>query len=496
MTSAPIIDVDRAVRDPHLLGAALGPAETWATWISVLRTAHGLPLSSGDRERFASVAGDREPPSKRVNELWAVISRRAGKTRIASALATHAAVLQRHRLAPGETGYVLLIAASKDQASLALKYIRGFLEASPILRQQIESISGDEIAIKGNVVIAVAANSYRTVRGKSLLCVIADEVAYWRDESSAQPDVETYRACVPALAATGGMWIAISSGYRRVGLLFEKHRDHFGRNSDDVLVIQGSTAQFNSTISRDIIERAKASDPEAAAAEWEGGWREDISGLLDDAVVDGAIDEARPCELPPRSGVSYQAFSDASGGRHDAFTICIGHREGDKFIADVIRGQRPPFDPQATVVSFAALLKEYRISKLRGDAYAAEWVATAWKAAGINYLRSELPKSALYLESLPLFVRGLVRIPNDVRLTRELRLLERRTSRSGKDIVDHGRNGSDDFANSLCGLLNLLTRKSGYDIRGLAGMTDSDDSIDTWRRRQLVNYVLSGGTIR
>jgi hypothetical protein len=58
------------------------------------------------------------------------------------------------------------------------------------------------------------------------------------------------------------------------------------------------------------------------------------------------------------------------------------------------------------------------------------------------------------------FARGLVRLPNHPRLLRELRLLERHTHRSGRDTVDHGRNGSDDFANSCCGVLrNLL----GYD---------------------------------
>jgi len=34
-------------------------------------------------------------------------------------------------------------------------------------------------------------------------------------------------------------------------------------------------------------------------------------------------------------------------------------------------------------------------------------------------------------------------------------LLERRTARSGKDTVDHGVGGSDDFANSLFGALHL-----------------------------------------
>jgi hypothetical protein len=40
-------------------------------------------------------------------------------------------------------------------------------------------------------------------------------------------------------------------------------------------------------------------------------------------------------------------------------------------------------------------------------------------------------------------------------LIRELRLLERRTHRSGKDTVDHPRGGHDDFANAVCGELLL-----------------------------------------
>ena len=41
---------------------------------------------------------------------------------------------------------------------------------------------------------------------------------------------------------------------------------------------------------------------------------------------------------------------------------------------------------------------------------------------------------------------------------------KRRTGRSGKDVVDHGRNGSDDFANSVAGLLYLLAAdNSEYD---------------------------------
>ena len=101
---------------------------------------------------------------------------------------------------------------------------------------------------------------------------------------------------------------------------------------------------------------------------------------------------------------------------------------------------------------------------MSGDNYSAAWVEVAFRDAGIKYVRSEKPKSALYLEALPLFARGAVSIPNHARLIRELRLLERRTHRSGKDTVDHGRSGSDDHANALCGCaINTVAPRSTYD---------------------------------
>ena len=77
------------------------------------------------------------------------------------------------------------------------------------------------------------------------------------------------------------------------------------------------------------------------------------------------------------------------------------------------------------------------------DGYSAEWAVSAFKDCGIRYERADKNKSALYLEALPLFMRGAIRIPDLPVLTRELRLLERQTHRSGRDTVDHGRHGMD-----------------------------------------------------
>jgi hypothetical protein len=69
----------------------------------------------------------------------------------------------------------------------------------------------------------------------------------------------------------------------------------------------------------------------------------------------------------------------------------------------------------------------------------------------------------------------LVSIPNHRRLTRELRLLERRTHRSGRDTVDHGRAGSDDYANAVAGCLVMLGAYYGYDMDLLAKAFAWDD---------------------
>ena len=274
---------------------------------------------------------------------------------MAAALAVFLALFQRHKLAKGETGHVLVLAATQDQARTVFDYCVGFVEASEALRREVRAITAHEIRLANDVMIGVHVNSYRTIRGKTLLGVVFDEVSFWRDEASATPDVETYRAVMPSLVASNGMLIGISTPYRRTGLLHAKHRDHFGVEGDDVLVVQGDSATFNPLLSAVLIEAHRASDPEAAAAEWDAQFRSDLVQFLSEDLIELAIDCSRPPELPPQQGVRYQCFVDASGGRHDSYTVCIGHKDsGGRFICDVLRGREPPFDPQEITRSYAA----------------------------------------------------------------------------------------------------------------------------------------------
>jgi hypothetical protein len=467
MTSVPV-PIDVALRDRNLLGGALGnDLSTWGAWIAVLKAAHGRRLDEHERKLFAELAGGREPPPRKVKELVVVASRRSGKGRIGAALAVHAAVLTDHSavLARGETGMVACVSPTRAQATILLDYCRGYLEASPLLRGELRDVTQDELRLANGNVICTLASDYRSLRGRTLLLALLDEAAFLRDELSAVPDVEAARALLPGLATTGGMLCILSSPYRKAGLLHQRHRDYFGQSSGDVLVIQAPSALLNPTLDAGVIASAQEADAFAARSEWLGDFRNDIGVFLDDTLIELALDRSRPPELSPRAKLRYSGFVDPSGGRGDAFGLCIGHVEKDgRFVADVVHGWQPPFDPSVVVQECTDRLAQYGVKEVRGDNYSAAWVSEAFKAAGIKYRVADRPKSALYLESLPLWARGGISIPDHPRLLRELRLLERRTHRSGKDTVDHGRAGHDDLANVLCGCAALSAAPAGYDV--------------------------------
>jgi hypothetical protein len=492
--------IDEALRDPALLGAALGDPATWRTWQASLKAAFGIALNRQEARAFAAVAGGRAPPAKRVREFWAIIGRRGGKSQMAALIAVYLAIFVKHKLSRGEHGMVLVLSASTEQSRTVFNYAKAFLTESLVLRQEVDSITRSEIRLKNGITIAIHANSFRTIRGRTLCAVVFDEVAIWRSEDSAQPDTETYTAVLPSLLTTRGMLIGISTGYRKTGLLYTKHRDYFGINSDDTLVVQGSTTQFNETLTEHDIAAQRAADPAAAESEWGGGFRNDIASFLDDELIDAAVEHGRPLELPPRAGVYYRAFCDAGGGAGaDSYTLSLGHKENGVFPIDVIRGTMGKFDPMEVTREYAALLKEYKVATVTGDNYAAQWVAGAWQSCDVAYVRSELPKSQIYLETIPLFARHLVRLPDHPKLLRELRLLERHTHRSGKDSIDHPKNGHDDYANAVCGCLRGLSNHLGYDST-FKGWNDDDvpsvtRTSSSYAIEQMKLNILSGGVM-
>jgi len=251
------------------------------------------------------------------------------------------------------------------------------------------------------------------------------------------------------------MIIAISSPYRKSGLLYDKYKQHFGKDNDDTLVIQAATRVLNPTIDQSIIDAALAEDRAAASSEWLAQFRDDIGGYIDVALVENAVDRGVTVQAPAALFDNYVSFCDPSGGSKDSFTACVCHQEDNTTVVDCLWEIKAPFNPQEATTQICAMLKSYGLYSTTGDKYAASWVISAFAAQGITYQHSERDRSAIYADALTLFTSGRVRLLDHPRCVTEFASLERRTSPNGRDKIDHGVGGHDDLANACAGALTL-----------------------------------------
>jgi len=407
-----------------------------------------------------TVTGREKAPDGPFRELWAIVGRRGGKSFMSSIIAVYLALFHDYGkyLGPGERGTVQIIAADRGQAQVILNYVKGILHSNPVFEQYIETELKETVDLSTGISLEVMSCSFRSIRGRTVVCAIFDEMAFWRVEG-ANPDKEILSAIRPAMATIPtSMLICISSPYARSGSIYEAHRDFFGSDDRDILVWQSPTRVMNPTLSQDLIDRETIKDPSAAKAEWQAEFRDDIESFLGPDAVEACA--VLPGELGHEPDRVYQAFVDPSGGRADSFTVGIGFhgRYTSKLRAAVIKAWDPPFNPEVVVFEICELLKRYRIRTVTGDRYAGSWVTSSFEKFGIEYVTCDKPKSDLYLMLEGLINTGRVEFAKDERLIRELVNLERRRGRQGKDLVDHPPRGHDDLANSLAGLTHLLVK--------------------------------------
>lgn len=119
---------------------------------------------------------------------------------------------------------------------------------------------------------------------------------------------------------------------------------------------------------------------------------------------------------------------------------------------------------------------------MRGDRYAGEWPREAFRAHEIVYEVSDQAKSELYLNFLPQLMNGAALLLDNPRLIAQLSRLERRTSRVGRDFVDHARSGHDDTANACAGAMVHAAPTTTTRIEKLQRKAITSGRPNPWRR--------------
>ena len=341
------------------LFAQFSPGESWDGWRAILKAAYALPMTASDVSFFRSVSGGREPPQSRVKELYVVGGRRGGKDSIASLIIAFSAALftDQHKLRPGEKATVMCLAVDREQAQIVLDFTKSYFELIPPFKELMQRETADGFDLANGVSVIIATNSYRAIRGRSILCGVMDECAFWQSEYSSKPDTATYSALKHGTGTLpSAMLVGISSPHKKSGLLYNKWRDYFGKSDDKVLVIQAPTSVLNPTIDPEIIANALEDDHAEASADYLAEWRDDLSSFIQRELIESAVDRGvtvRPYDRQYR----YTSWIDTSSGQRDAFTCAVVHKEGDAKVLDNLVGIAAPFNTAEATAQIAAVLK-------------------------------------------------------------------------------------------------------------------------------------------
>lgn len=443
-----------ALDDPRFFKPLFKDPSTWRSWRVFLKSLFGIPITDRTEKRiFRSCTGLSKQPKGRAKESFCIVGRRGGKSFTSALIAVWLATFKdwSKSMTVGERGAIFIIANDKAQAKIIRNYIGGILNSQPTFRKLIRKDLADGIELVNGVDVCIKTSNFRSIRGWTLLACILEEIAFFRDEHSANPDAEILNAVRPALATVeDSLLLGISTPYSRSGILYQQHKAHYGK-SGGAFIWKAGTLQMNPGIDRGIIEQALKDDSQRGKSEWQAEFRQDLEMFLGLDLIE-AVTVPKRYELPKIAGITYTGFVDPSGGRADSFTLAISHKDLDsgKIILDAIREKKPPFDPQLVVEEYSHFLKSYGCYSVTGDRYSGEWCSSAFQKNGIQYMNSERTKSELYLNFLPLVASGQVELLDNKKLLSQLASLERKTRSGGKDQVDNFL-GHDDLANVACG---------------------------------------------
>ena len=396
--------------DPKIWRPWFRNRKTWVPWFSFLKSVFALPLDEAELATFRQCTGREAPRPEGYVEATLVIGRRGGKSLALALIAAYLAIFRDWSpfLVPGERGHIVVIAADRKQAGSIFRYLKALISI-PLLGDLIERETVETIDLTNRITIEVLTASYRTVRGRTIVASLNDEIAFWRsDEDAASPDSEIIGALRPAMATVpGSIMLKASSPYARRGVLWDDFERHFGKDTA-TLVWQAATRTMNSTVPQSFIDEEVEKDPANAAAEFGASFRSDLEAFVSREVVEACTMTGR-FEIPPLPDVPCVAWCDPSGGSADSMTLALASKEGDKIILHAVREVTPPFMPTSVVEEFCDFLKSYGVAYVTGDRYAGMWPREQFQSHGIAYRVADMPASDIYQAFLPLLNSRRVR---------------------------------------------------------------------------------------
>ena len=390
----------------------------------------------------------------------AICGGRAGKTYIVVALRVlHLALtVPLTTLAPGEVASAPIIAPDKSLAGQALNYIQGAVASKPELACLVigKADAAESIELQREngrsveVIVKAASARGRTGRGRSLVCAVMDEAAFFYDATYAVNDEEIYKGLAPRILP-GGQLIIDSTPWAQAGLLYEM----FAANHPNpecaglaarpvcagtAIALHATTLRLRDTeFTRTIVERETKRDPDNAAREF--GARFMSAGtatFFEPACIDKCLDLTLELPVKPRGGVQVTAGGDL-GLTKNSSALCIGHTNGSRTsVAELIEdkpAEGETLKPSVIAKKYVEKVTNHGGSYIMADQHYREVLVEHATPVGLGVLNAPASPAEAFLAVRARMRDGRYRIPNHPKFLRQMREVMSRTGSGGNVTI-------------------------------------------------------------
>jgi len=421
---------------------------------------------------------------KKINHaIWAM-GRRSGKTFMAAVAATYMCFVQadffQRKVRKGEKWYIITVANDLGQSKIALENIRQLIINSPF-EQEVTRETAFEIEISNGCVFQAIPASARASRGKAVVAIIQDELAFSIEGDANRGAEAMYNALSPSIAQFGrhGKIIELSSPWLTDGLFYEHFKQAESNEFPGMQALQIPTWEINVNLpwGCDFLENARKKDEESFWVEFGAQFAKSQSSLLAPEIVDAAVNKERGIMVPMREymGTYILALDPARGGvGRDDYTACIVHYEGERLIVDKFHAFEPDFEiagkKEVNIAKVEDWIKEhhriYEFQSIVLDQFNS--------SATIQSLAKDFPicelawsvstKMKAFSKMKELFNAGLIEMYLHKKAVLQLKNLSVIYRQSGQWAVTGGKEtGVDDYAFALAGAILEASKDNDID---------------------------------
>jgi phage terminase large subunit-like protein len=425
----------------------------------------------------------REFYASRKRQLVLRVGRRGGKSSTLCRVAVAEALWGKFNVPPGDIGVIAIISINKPQARERLRTLEAILTAIGVPFKR----SGDTIELPHrNIKFEVFAATVFAAVGFTAVCVIADEVAAWRnEETGANPADSILSFLRPTLATQPNAKIFLSSS--PFSTLDAHHKAFIEGDTARQMVRYAPTHVANP--SPEVAEEVTKLD-EPDPLEWQRQYlaipmSAGSLSFFDPIAIERAIDTELLLPLSPRAGDVVTAGGDL-GFRSDSSALALAYRRGEIYHTAELIELRPqpnePLKPSVVVKTFAEVLKRHGCAYLMGDNHYRQSVSEHLESEDLHFTIA--PEGAkgnqeVYVRFRRLLLDGQIKLPKHERLIDQLKLVTSQPTAGGAISIKQPRQSGGGHGDLVSALVLACYQRGGSEI---AGVTEKFGTPSYWKK--------------